>query len=285
MYVPAVGSRVKLRTLDDYRMLGVTPNWQWLRVDEVAIAGESSLAKVTVLDGDKPTDVTGPIALRLIDPPLGWRERKPGEYLFEIPPEKVEMVRDWFKNRGGVLRWTNKDLGNCGAPDKITPALPEPGETKQAPGWAYVGESFPVTPEDIGVRTETAVPLPSEWFPTCDRCKGTGKITIASLAKVRKQTQKQLLADLEAKLVHWEWDGKHIKCWCCDGTGHKERHIRVAVRKKPWIGYDLTDTGKAKARKTAEKLGPDVKWDFEHIGYGLAHLRFYREKIEPFTVS
>lgn len=280
MYIPAVGSRVKLRTLHDYYQLEVTPNWQWLRVDSVS----QNHACVTVLDGDVPTETRNTVNLDTIDPPLGWRERKPGEYLFEIPPDKVEMVRDWFKNRGGVLRWTNKDLGNCGAPDKITPALPEAGETKQAPGWAYVGEAFPVTPEDIGVRTETAVPLPPEWFPKCDRCKGTGKRTIAGLAKARKETIEETTAFLNSSMGGTV-SGKHFDCWNCNGTGHKERHIRVAVRKKPWIGYDLTDTGKAKARKTAAKLGPDVKWDFEHVGYGLAHLRFYREKIEPFTVS
>lgn len=285
MFVPNVGQRVKLATFEAYRLLGVTPNWQWLRVDEVAIAGESSLVKVTVLDGDKPTDVTGSIALRYIDPPIGWREAKPGEYLFTIAPEKVEEVRDWFKNRGGVLRWTNKDLGNCGAPDKITPALPEEGATKQAPGWAYVGDAFPVKPEQIGVRTVTAVPLPPEWFPACDRCGGTGKVTIASLAELRGEDPTVLLTKLREQGNCVILDDEHVQCWNCEGTCHVNRHIRVAVRKAPWIGYDLTETGKEKARKTAKKLGADVKWDFECVGYGLAHLIFYREKIEPFTVD
>lgn len=282
MFIPNVGQRVKLKTLGFYSScLGLTPNWQWLRVDEVA--GE--IVKVTILDGDKSTNTQGAVPLEAIDPPLGYREAKPGEYLFTIAPDKVEEIRDWFKNHGGVLRWTNKDLGNCGAPDKITPALPEEGETKQAPHWAYVGDSFPVKAEEIGVRTVTAVTLPVEWFPACDRCDGTGKVTVASLAKIRKETQKATLAALKSDGRTVLVDAKNIRCWCCDGTGHKERHIQVAVRKAPWIGYDLTETGKTKARKTAKKLGADVKWDFEHVGYGLAHLKFYREKIEPFTVE
>jgi len=287
MFIPNVGQCVKLKTLGGYYVLGVTPNWQWLEVKEIWDASppsEVTRVFVSVLDGDKPTGITGPVKLDAIDPPLGYREAKPGEYLFEIGPEKVAEVREWFKNRGGVLRWTNKDLGNCGAPDKITPALPNPGETKQAPGWAYVGDAFPVKAKEIGVRTVTAVSLPPEWFPKCDRCDGTGKVTVASLAKIRKQSQKKTRADLEANGTTFV-DRKHIQCWCCNGTGHKERHIRVAVRKAPWIGYDLTETGKEKARKTAKKLGADVKWDFEHVGYGLAHLKFYREKIEPFTVE
>jgi hypothetical protein len=279
MYIPNVGARVKLKLFERHWTYGIHA-WAWLKV---LAAGEFA-TQVEVLNGNEPTGDVLLVLTKDIDPPLGWREVKPGEYLFTIAPEKVEMVRDWFKNRGGVLRWTNKDLGNCGAPDKITPALPDPGETKQAPGWAYVGDSFPVKPEEIGVRTETAVVLPPEWFPVCDRCDGTGKVSVASLAKVRKQTQKATLAALKSDGRTLLVDAKNIKCWCCDGTGHKERRIQVRVKKAPWIGYDLFDAGKEKARKIAKKLGPDVKWDFEFVGYGLAQLRFYREKIEPFTL-
>lgn len=281
MYIPNVGARVKLRRFELYASIDATP-WAWLRVDSVNEVGQSCM--VTILDGDQDTGIQKRVLLAEIDPPFGWREAKPGEYLFTIAPEKVEMVRDWFKNRGGVLRWTNKDLSNCGAPDKITPAMPEEGETKQAPGWAYVGDAFPVKPEEIGVRTVTPISLPPEWFPVCDRCDGTGKVSVKSLAKIRKETQKATLAALKSDGRTTLVDDKNIQCWCCDGTGHKERHIQVAVRKAPWIGYDLTETGKAKARKAAKKLGDDVKWDFEHVGYGLAHLKFYREKIEPFTL-
>jgi hypothetical protein len=281
MFVPSVGQRVKLRRFELYHSINCNP-WAWLRVDSVDEAAASCM--VTILDGDKDTGVQKRVLLAEVDPPLGWRERKPGEFLFEISPDKVEMVRDWFKNRGGVLRWTNKDLGNCGAPDKITPAMPDPGETKQAPGWAYVGESFPVEVEDIGVRTETAVPLPPEWFPVCDRCDGTGCVSVASLAEIRKESPAETLTALRSDGRAQVLDDNTVRCWCCDGTGHKERYIQVRVKKAPWIGYDLFDAGKAKAERTAKKLGPDVKWDWENWGYGLARLRFYRESIVPFTL-
>jgi hypothetical protein len=278
MFVPNVGQRVKLKLFERHWAYGIHA-WAWLKV---LTAGEFA-TQVEVLNGDQPTGDVLLVLTKDIDPPLGWREAKPGEYLFTIPPEKVAEVREWFKSRGGAVRWVNKEIGvNRG--DVLTPALVN--DKPSGPShWAYVGESFPVKAEEIGVRTETSVPMPVEWFPACDRCGGTGKVTIKSLAKIRKETQKACLASLKADGRTVVLDSKNIQCWCCDGTGHKERHIQVAVRKKPWIGYDLTDTGKEKARKIAKKLGPDVKWDFECIGYGLAHLKFYREKIEPFTVD
>jgi len=278
MYIPNVGSRVKLKTLGDYYVLGVTPNWQWLRVESVA----SECAAVTVLDGDEPTDVVGLVSLETIDPPLGWREAKPGEFLFFIPPSKVAEVREWYKSRGGAMRWVSKELG-VSRPEMLTPAETD-GQPTRPPHWAYVGESFPVKPEEIGVREETGVTLPVEWFPKCDRCDGTGKVSVASLAKVRKETQEATLAALKSDGRTTLVDAKNIQCWCCDGTGHKERYIQVRVKKAAWIGYDLFDAGKEKARKIAKKLGPDVKWDWENWGYGLARLRFFREKIEPFTL-
>lgn len=277
MYIPNVGARVKLKTLGNYREeLGIVPNWQWLRV--VCMSGEA--VGVEVLDGDKVVSA-GTVRLSTIDPPLGYREAKPGEFLFFIPPSKVEEVREWYRSRGGAIRWVSCELG-VSRPEMLTPAETD-GQPTRPPHWAYVGEPFPVKPEEIGVREETGVTLPVEWFPVCDRCEGTGKVSVASLAKIRKETQKATLTALKSDGRTTLVDDKNVQCWCCDGTGHKERYVQVRVKKHYW-GYDLFDAGKEKARKIAAKLGPDVKWDWENWGYGLARLRFYREKIEPFTL-
>ena len=277
MYMPTVGARVKLRLFERHYAYGIHA-WAWLKVLQV----NKGLTQVRVLDGDQDTDDVLVVATADIAAPLGWRERKPGEFLFAIPPEKVAEVREWFASRGGAVRWVNKEIGNSRG-ELLTPAMTD-GQPTRPPHWAYVGESFPVNVEDIGVRTVTHVPMPPEWFPVCDRCGGKGKITVASLAKIRKEKTTETLASLKSDNRDKLLDDKHIQCWCCDGTGHKDRHIRVAVRKHYW-GRDISEGGKKKARATAAKLGKGVQWDYRETGYGLAELFFFTETITPFTLE
>jgi hypothetical protein len=88
------------------------------------------------------------------------------EYKFYIGVDDVEKIRGWFKSRGGVLMWTNQEIGVT-RPEQITPATHEDGTPGGPPHWAYRGESVSLQPNDIGVRVEFVVPLPVEWFPIC----------------------------------------------------------------------------------------------------------------------
>jgi hypothetical protein len=208
----------------------------------------------------------------------------------QIPPEKVGDTRSWFKTRGGVLLWHNLEIG-CNRPDMMTPATHEDGKPGTPPHWS-MGNPEPLTPEQIGVRTEVKIPLPAEWFPKCERCpERPGRQMLAPIAAIRRCSVEELKESLRAdvqRFPHMEMDSDSIKCWGCDGTGHVDRHLRVALRKRYW-GYELTETGKKKADKTAHKLSEIVKdhvqWDWEGIGYGLANIVFYTEKIEPFTLK
>lgn len=277
MYIPEVGRRVKLRLFEKHWAYGV-PAWAWLKVLDV----NGVLVHVRVLNGDQDTEDTLVVHAKHIDPPIGWRERKPGQFLVEIPPEKADDVRGWFTSGRGMLRWTNKEIGASRGD------LLSPGDSDRAPHWAYVGEAFPVKAEDVGVRTETAVPLPLDWFPVCDRCKGTKQVSVASLAEVRNEAPEVTLAmiksDNRAKLINDE----QLECWCCQGTGHTDRHIAVAMRKRYW-GREVSNTGKMRAERIARKLEKihglaKVHWDYQETGYGLADLRFYTVKIEPLVV-
>jgi hypothetical protein len=203
---------------------------------------------------------------------------------FHVPVEQVADVRNWFASRGGVVMWTNKEIGN-NRPEVITPKLDKDGKPTGAPHWAYIGEPAELQPADLDVRTETDVPVPAEWFPVCEHCNGGGKRTVTSLATARQED----VASVSYKIAHGEiqvnnYDGTVFDCTWCQGTGHIDRHLSVAVRKKYW-GYDISATGKSRAEKYAKKLGAGVKWYWEHVGYGRAELKFYREKIEPFVME
>jgi hypothetical protein len=203
---------------------------------------------------------------------------------FHVPVEQLADVRSWFANRGGVLMWTNKEIGNS-RPEVLTPKTTAEGKPATAPHWAYIGEPVELKPEDLAVRTETTVDPPVDWFPTCEHCKGTGRRSLANLAEARSEPAEVTHAAIVAGTISVNnYNGvDEFDCTWCQGTGHVERHLTVAVRRKYW-GYDISETGKARAAKYAKRLGDGVRWTWEHVGYGLAELKFYREHVEPFVL-
>jgi hypothetical protein len=204
---------------------------------------------------------------------------------FQIPVANLDEVRMWFRERGGVLVWTNKEIG-YNRPDMFTPKLSDKGVHVNAPHWAYVGEPTELKPEDLSVNTTTEVQMPLDWFPVCEHCKGTGKRALADLAKARREPIKTTRASIaDGTICNVEvLDEQTIACAWCGGTGHTDRYIHVAIRKRYW-GIDISDTGKARAQKLAKKLGEDVQYDWYNDGYGKACLKFFREKLEPFTME
>lgn len=213
-------------------------------------------------------------------------------YLMLIPPDKVDQTRTFFRERGGVVLWRNQEIG-VQRPEIMTPARNADGLLAVKPHWAY-GNEMMLRPDQIGIRTEVKIGLPAEWFPVCPNCNGDGRDNLKRIAAVRGVDVVTLVTDnLRNKFmedVQVTQTSSTCRCWRCQGTGHIERHISVAVRRQYWGGYKLTKTGEAKAEKTAKKLEklhnlPKIHWDFEHQGYGIAHLVFYTEEIVPFILE
>ena len=201
---------------------------------------------------------------------------------FAIPADKLQEVRLWFKERGGAIRWRNLEIGVM-RDDQLTPANDKDGNPYGKPHWSY-GDPSPVQPDEIDVREETAVAIPLAWFKKpCERCQGTGRLSLHEFTKPRNQTIAELIAS-PVNLTGIDVQAETCDCFHCDGTGKAERSVKVRIRRH-WWGYDISETGKAKADRLARKLGPDVKWEWKHEGYGLASLRFYRETVVPFTID
>jgi hypothetical protein len=142
-------------------------------------------------------------------------------------------------------------------------------------------------PEDIEIETVSPVDMPLDWFPVCEHCNGSGKRAVLELANVREITFDECRRQIESQEIQVSgYDGDEFDCTYCQGTGHTERHITVRLRRHRGFGggYELFPTGEDRAKRYAKKLGDDVKWDWQGEGYGLASLRFYRRKVEPFTM-
>lgn len=210
---------------------------------------------------------------------------------FSITPDKVSDVRKWIRDLGGVWLWTNKEIGN-NRPDIITPQTDESGNPYGCPHWAYVGQPKEISETEIVITTITVITIPPQWFPGCQRCNGTGKRSLQSLADIRHETLAELLDQLPTLHIVRNANGETFDCNQCDGTGYCNdnytRKFYAAIRRKYW-GLDITETGKERGKRIAKRLskhyGETVLFDWSYCGFGLAEFSFFTETIAPFTTS
>ena len=201
--------------------------------------------------------------------------------------ETLDQVRQWFKDGRGAYRWTNKEIGNPRG-DVLTP-----GDSTQAPHWAYVGQPESVQPEDIEVRLRCPVSLPGAWYPACERCQGTGKRSYQSIADIRGCSDVGAIRqEILNQHNHVIVDDDHFQCWSCGGGGNVIKPPTFKVKREYWGGYTVSDTGKNKCNKLCRDLEKHydlpystVLWDYEFIGRGMGQGRFYTEDIKPFTLE
>jgi hypothetical protein len=215
-------------------------------------------------------------------------------YKMQIPPDKVEQTRKFFRERGGCLLWKNLDLSSYGTPEIMTPATHEDGSKATPPTWRH-GDPVSLIPAEIGVRTEDAVALPPEWFIECEYCHSTGRRAISELAEARGESFDEckafLIENNKDRPEHLDLKGSTIRCWVCSGNGYTDVHVHVEIRRRYW-GIDISERGKERASRWcrrlekhyAEDIRP-VQFYWQHIDKGLAELKFYRETIVPFTLT
>ena len=73
-------------------------------------------------------------------------------YNVEIDAEHAEKFKHWFRDRGGVLVWENKEIGGSAPREVFTPAWTEDGQPYQPPNWRYLGAGEPIDYNSTRVR-------------------------------------------------------------------------------------------------------------------------------------
>lgn len=76
-----------------------------------------------------------------------------------IDAEHEAKFREWFRARGGVLRWANAEIASSHPMHMYSPALTEQGSSYPSPNWRYTS-SEPVDPNTLQI--EHAIVL-KEW--------------------------------------------------------------------------------------------------------------------------
>jgi len=200
-------------------------------------------------------------------------------------PEEIQNVREWVKAGRGLYRWTNKEIGN-NRPDVLIP-----GDHDKAPHWAYVGQPESVELDEIEIHVITPVLQPREWGVECERCKGTGKRSVAELAEIRKQTVAEVLAIVMRGDIHWKLiDEDHFECNFCSGRGYNEKPLTFRMKREWWGGWKASDTAILKMNKLKEKLSKyyekDVQVDSERHSEGnIFKAVFFTREVKPFTLE
>lgn len=218
---------------------------------------------------------------------------------FQVTTQEADKVRNWFKQGRGCVRWSNLEIG-ASRPDMITPAMPE-GETlptnpvdsidyKLKPHWS-MGNPVIMLPTDLEIIDRKPIVEPAEWFPVCERCKGSKVRTIAEMAGIWHCSLED--AWKASKGDNWHWgevsDEGTFPCNLCNGTGHQFKPLIVRLKREWWGGYSISNTAKLKADKLAKRLEKHygltgIRVDWEGYNPGYACIVFYTETVEPFTV-
>lgn len=197
------------------------------------------------------------------------------KYKFHVIDEdSLGKVTSWVQAGRGITIWKNLYIGDT-AGSQITP-----GDADK-PHWKY-GDPEPIDPKDIEVEHRVKVDLVPEWYPKCDRCKGSAKRSLQELADIRKEPI-EVTREMTAK-PDWNWgpiEDDHFPCNYCRGTGHTITRISFKVKRTFYGGLVVSDAGKRKSNEMVAKLKKhhgikdEVTWDWEWIDAGMAESHFY----------
>lgn len=213
-----------------------------------------------------------------------------------IPADDVSKVREWFKHRGGVLRWHNLEIGAY-RPDMITPSRTDYGQGMAdtvKPHWS-MGNPETLQSCDIDVTTRQPIDLPAEWFPKCIHCKGTGCLQLQAIANDIGET----LHTLKTRFVSTQGivgTDDTVRCHHCYGRGHLVKTVKGRLRRRYWGMECTTQSADRMANRLAKyhkvRLPcvavpgePTIGYDWQAIGYGLAEFSFFVESVQPFMME
>ena len=116
-YLPKIGDKVTLTTMDKYTAIGMSANWQRLQV--VGIERPAGSAPIVRLRRDGDSDATAvSVHLSWIQKPVYW-PKFDGPFDQKCFPADAEKIWSWFKERNGVRVWGSMDLSCVGT--TVTP--------------------------------------------------------------------------------------------------------------------------------------------------------------------
>jgi hypothetical protein len=209
---------------------------------------------------------------------------------FQIPIADIEKVRMWFRERGGVIHWSNLEIGNY-RPEMITPAKTAEGRDYKNPHWS-MGDPITLQPNNINVSTIEILQAPRSMFADCVRCDGTGKRSLLELASIRRESIDELRQQIDtiSNLRNVDWTADSFDCTYCGGTGCDDYRKLYSHKRQYCSGITLVSCIKAnKAKLLLEReTGKIVEYDFSPISPidgRMAELRFYHETITPFSLD
>ena len=246
-YVPAIGLRVTLRTFADYNTL---PCSVWSHLTVRAIDGET----VTVEHYNaRDTGEFFTVPLSAIAPPVGWKQR----YTIHAQPDKVETVLGWFA-RGIAVRQSHDMSGSM-------PTSFQPLDNSNSPHWQFPELTDSVPADECGkvfrvvkVERQDVYNVYLIADQNCPHCNGTGRRTLAELAKIRHESivelKRKMAIPAEPYRVN---DSLHLDDYSADTETFSCHCIRGGFR----------TLGRSKRAKLIKEWAAQG-WDTHYCNYG-----------------
>ena len=264
-YIPATGTRCKLRTWSDYVKIVGNCNWQWFTVREVRM--ETECATLEHYNAGNTGEMYS-VPLNMIEPPIGWQSR----YTIYCEPDKAHtVVTDWF-SRGIVVRQSHDMSGSMPTAfqpltDNVTPQSPHwqfPEATDVIPT-SQCAAVFSVVAVEREEITSATIGYPAD--PNCKHCGGKGRRTVGELATVRNEpvsVTRELIdkgtipVDDFQHMVDVATPNDSFRCHCHYGA--------------------VSHMGRSKRAKLFKTMIADG-WTIRHVRYGGGYWERIRETI------
>ena len=228
-FVPAVGTRVKLRLWEDYgKVTGKPCNWGWFTVREVR--EETNCVTLEYYNAGDTGEFYN-ATLSQIAAPIGWQSR----YTIYAKPDQVDKVLGWFA-RGIVVRQSHDMSGSM-------PTAFQPMDNSDSPRWQFpeVTDSIPATDcskvfRVIKIEREDVYNVYLVPENDCKYCHGTGRRHLQTIADVRGTNLASILADSEliGRLEDYSAETGLFTCHCIRGGFSKLGRTRRAKVIKEW---------------------------------------------------
>lgn len=210
------------------------------------------------------------------------------DFPFVIDIKQAEQITHWWNEGRGITHWRSLDLSN------VSESWIYPTDNGK-PNWK-AGDPKQLTPDQIGVETQTRLEYPDDWFPECPHCQGKGERSLQSMADIWGCS---LLEALEKTkdTSFWRWaqvvDG-YFKCNCCEGSG-RERSNRLVtvkvVRLPPYKGGGLHAEETQKIVKMRDRLrkhydvphSVQIEWTWDYVDHPGSPVYFFTSQTVPLS--
>jgi hypothetical protein len=259
-YIPAIGRRVTLQLFADYHQyLPTLTAWSHLTVRAV----DGDIVTVEHYNA-KDTGEFFTVPLAAIAPPIGWAP----QYTIHVKPDQVDKVLGWFA-RGIVVRQSHDMSGSM-------PTAFQPMDNSTQPHWQFCEITDAVPAEDCRkvfrvakIETEDIYDVYLVPQSNCKYCQGTGRRTLAELAKIRHESIAELKHKMTLPLKQYE------PCEAIRLNGYDDQTETFECH---CIRGNFRTLGRSKRAKLIKEWAKDG-WDTHYIPYAYGTWKRTRETI------